>query len=145
MDASITVAIGDVDFALGRQSGARAAVERLAAHILCRLPGHADLEQHLAVERAFAHKMPAIVSQIDRVIQSHMGAVRSWVLALPPRPKEIAVSVEDHDRMLAPAKGVDVVFRVYGDRGHFLERPALRQLRPGLDDAIPEVAGAYDV
>src|ERR1700736_555867 len=121
MDASITVAVGDVDLALGRQRGVGAAMERLAAHILCRLAGDADLEQHLAVERAFAHEMPAIISQIDPILGSRMGAVRSWVLALPPRPKEIAIAVEDHDRMLAPAKGVDVVFRVYSDRGHFFE------------------------
>src|ERR1700730_1501823 len=120
-------------------------MERLAAHILCRLAGDADLEQHLAVERAFAHEMPAIISQIDRIIGSRMGAVRSWVLALPPRPKEIAIAVEDHDRMLAPAKGVDVVFRVYGDRRHLLERPGVGQLCPILDDPILEVARTNDV
>src|SRR4051794_39303706 len=99
MDASIAVAVGDVDLALGRQSGVRAAMKRLAAHILCRLAGDADLEQHLTVERAFANEMPAIVGQIDRLVRSHMGAVRSRILALSPRPKEIAVAVKDHDRM----------------------------------------------
>ena len=81
----VAIAVGDVDLPVRRQCRVRAAVERLAAHIGRRLAGDTDLEQHLAVERAFAHKMAAVVGQVDRIVWTHMDAVSPRILAFAPR------------------------------------------------------------
>src|SRR5205085_3552331 len=88
--------------------------------------------------------MPAIVGQIDRIVRPHMDAVRARILAFAPGPQEVSVAVEHHDRVLAATEGIDIVLGVDADRGDLLERPAVRQLRPVLDDAVLEVTGAYD-
>src|ERR1700688_526291 len=46
--------------------------------------------------------------------------------------------------MLAAPEGVDIVVFVDPDRGDLLERPALGQLCPVFDDAIPVFAGPDD-
>src|SRR5271156_1863926 len=122
-----------------------AAMERLAAHIRRQRTGDADLEQHLAVERALAHEMAAIVGQVDRIIRPHMEAVSPRILAFAPRPQEFSVAVEHHDRMLAAVEGIDIVLVVDPDGGNLLEGPAVGELRPILDDAVLEVAGTYDL
>ena len=142
MHLGIAVTVGHVDFALWRQRGVRAAVKRLTAHISGRFPRNAELQQYLAVERAFAHEMPAVVGQIDRIVRSHMDAVRPRVLALAPRPQEISPSVEHDDRVLATVEDIDVIVVVDPDRSDLLERPPLGELRPILDDAVFEIAGA---
>ena len=98
-----------------------ATVERLSAHILGRLSGYTDLEQHLAVERAFADEMPAIIGQIDRIVRSHMDAVRPRVLTFTPGAQEFAVAIEHHDRVLAAAEGIDIVLIVNANRGDLFE------------------------
>src|SRR5215471_11140935 len=142
MDARVAVAVRDVNLTLWRERSMRTAVERFTAHILGGLAGHADLEQHLAVERAFADKMPTVVSQIDRIVRPHMDAMRPRVLPFAPGTQEIAVAVEHHDRVLAPIEGKDIVLAVDADCSNLFERPALRQLRPILNDVILEVASA---
>src|SRR5262249_7534049 len=82
--------------------------------------------------------------QIDRVVRPHMDAVRPRILALSPGAQEIAVAVEHHHRMLSAAKGIDIVVLVDADRGDLLERPAVRQFRPVLDDAVLVVAASAD-
>jgi hypothetical protein len=117
-------------------------MERLAAHIGRRLAGHAELEQHLAVERAFAHEMAAIVGQIDRIVRPHMNAVSPRIMALTPGAQKIALAIEHQDRVFAAVEDVDIVLGVDPDRPDLLERPTVRQLRPILDDAVLEIAGA---
>src|SRR5215469_6676716 len=145
VNARIAVTVGDVDLAFRGERRVRAAVKRLTAHIGRGLAGDADLEQQFAVERALAHEMSAVIGQIDRVVWPHMDAVRPRILPLTPRAQEISVTVEHDDRVLPAREAVDVVFAVDRDRGDLLERPALRQFRPVLDDAIFEIAGADDV
>src|SRR5580704_7574776 len=138
----IAVAVGDIDLAFWREGGVGAAVERLAAHIGRRLPRHAQLEHYLAVERAFADEMSAVIGQIDRIVRPHMNAVRPRILALAPGAQKIALAIEHHDRMFAAIENVDVVPGVDADCPDLLERPAFRQLRPILDDTVFEIAGA---
>src|SRR4051812_14864424 len=120
-------------------------MKRLAAHIRRRRAGHAEFEQHLAVfEAAFAHEMAAIVGQIDRIVGTHMDAVGARILAFAPRAQKIALAVEDHHRMLATGEAVDIVVFVDADRSDLLERPALGQLGPVLDDAVAILAASDD-
>src|SRR5690348_10624116 len=88
--------------------------------------------------------MPAVIGQIDRIVRPHMDAVRPRILSLAPRAQKIAVAVKDHDRVFAAVEDIDIVFRVDPDRPDFLERPAVRQFRPVLDDPVFEVASAND-
>src|SRR5215813_3457673 len=46
--------------------------------------------------------------------------------------------------MVAAVEDIDIVLGVDPNRADFLERPAVRQLRPILDDAVFEVATAND-
>jgi len=111
-------------------------MEGLAAHIRSGFAGHPELEKHFTVERAFADKMAAIIGQIDRVVRSHMDAMRSRVLAFAPRAQEIARAIEHHDRVFATVEDVDIVSTVDPNCTDLLERPAVRQLRPILDYPI---------
>src|SRR5690348_16736330 len=99
----------------------RTPVKRLPAHVGSGLPWHADLEKHLAVERAFAHEMAAIIGQVDRLVRPHVDAVRPRVEPFSPRAQEIALAIEDDDRMLSAGEAVHVVARVDADRGDLLE------------------------
>ena len=98
-----------------------AAVKRLPAHVRRRLSGNAKLEQHLAVERAFAHEMAAIIREVDRVVGPHVDAVGAGILPLAPGAQEVAVAVEDDDRVLAAVEDVDVIVLVDADRADLLE------------------------
>src|SRR3954447_11396969 len=71
-----------------------------------------------------------------------MHAVRARVLPLAPGAQEVAVAIEHHHRVVAAIEDIDVVFRIDADRADLLERPAVRQLRPILGDAVLEVAAA---
>jgi hypothetical protein len=144
VDLGIAVAVGDVDLAFRRQSRMGAAVERFAAHIRRRPAGNAELQEHLAVERAFADEMPAIIGQVNRFVRSHMDAMRPRILALTPGAQKITLAIEHHDRVFAAVEHIDIVLGVDPDRPDLLERPAVRQFRPILDDAVLEIAGAHD-
>ncbi len=69
-----------------------------------------------------------------------MDPVGARVLPLAPGAQEFAGAVEHHHRMLAAPESIDVVVFVDADRGDLLERPAVGQLRPVLDDAVPVFA-----
>src|SRR5690242_21832032 len=88
--------------------------------------------------------MASVVGQIDRVVGTHVDAMRPRVLSLAPGAEEITVAVEHHHRMVAAVEDVDVVVPVDADRADLLERPAVGQLRPVLDNAIPVVPGPDD-
>ncbi len=121
-----------------------AAVKRLAAHIGRRLSGDADLEQDLAVEGAFADAVSAVIGQVDAVVRPHVDAMGARPQAFAPGAQEIALAVEHHDRVFAAIERVNIVLGVDPDGGDLLERPAGRQLRPILDDAVFEVAATDD-
>ena len=74
------------------------------------------VSKHLAVERALADRVVAVVGQPDRVVRRHVDAVRPHEDALAPRPQEIAVAIEHAHRVLAAIEGVDVVVLVDPDR-----------------------------
>ena len=145
MDAGIAVAVRDVDVAVWGEGGVGAAMERLAAHVLGRLAGDAQLQEDLAVlDPAFAHERTAVVGQVDRVVGSHVDAVRPRILPLAPRSDKVAGAIEHHHRVVAAVEDIDVVVVVDADCADLLERPAVRQLRPVLDDAVAVLAGADD-
>src|SRR5437016_11312560 len=73
-----------------------------------------------------------------------MHPMGTRILALAPRAQELAVAVEHHHRVLAAIEHVDVVPSVDTDRADFLERPALGEPRPVLDDAVPVLAAPDD-
>ena len=75
-----------------------AAIERAAAHEGLRLVGDADLDQYLAVERAFADRMIVIVGAVNGIVGTHADAVGVLEDALAPRLQKIAVSVKNQHR-----------------------------------------------
>ena len=85
VDARVAVAVRDVEVALRRQGGVGAAVERLAAHEGLGLAGDAERHQHLAVERAFAHRVVAVIGQPDRVVRARYGRRAAGGTRLRPR------------------------------------------------------------
>src|SRR5262249_4326020 len=95
--ATVAVAIGDVDeVAVGRERGVRAAIERPTAHVGLRLARDPDGQQHLPLERAFAHGVIAVVGQPDRVtVGVHEHAVGPAKHAFAPRAQERSLTVED--------------------------------------------------
>ena len=120
-----------------RQRGVGAAVERLAAHIGRGLARDADGEQHLAVERALANGMVAVVGQPDRIVRHHVDAVRAQEDALAPRAQKIAVPIEHAHRVLAAVEGIDVVVLVDADRRNIgVELHAGGELCPIVTDFI---------
>ena len=130
VDAGIAVAVGDVDLALGRERGVRAAVERLAAQERRGLVGHADGQQDLALGGDLANRMVAVVGAVEVVVAVDMDAVGAAEQAFAPRAQEIAVAVEHHHRMLAAIEDVDAVLAVDGDGRDIAELPAVGQLAP---------------
>ena len=144
VDLGVAVAVGDVDLALRRQRGMGAAAERTAAHERRRLAGYAEGHQHLAVERAFAHAMRAVIGAEDRVVGRHVHAVRARENALAPRPQEVAVPVEHDHRVFAAVEHIDIVVAVHADRADLVERPAVGEFSPAFLDTIPEVAGSQN-
>ena len=129
--ARVAVAVRDVEIALRGQRGVRAAMERLAAHVGPRAPGMPMRQEHLAVERAVADGVVAVVGQPQRVVGRHVDAVRAVEDALAPGAQEVALAVEDDHRVRAAVERVDPVLPVHPDRGHVrVELPPGRQLRP---------------
>src|ERR1051326_7372942 len=112
----------------------RAAVKWLATHEGRRLTRHPKLQQDFAVQRDLAYEMPAIIGEKHRVVGGYMDAVRPRVSALAPGAQEVAFAVEDHHRMHAAIKDIDVIVAVHSDPANLLERPAIGQLGPvGID------------
>ena len=121
-----------------------AAVEGLAAEERRRFAGNADLEQHLAVERALAHGVVAVVGAIDGVVWPHVDAVRAMESALAPRFDEVALAVEHDHRVLAAVEDVDAVLAVDADGSRIAELPTIRQLGPILGRLVGELSLAQD-
>src|SRR5262249_54029705 len=139
--ARVAVAVAHINVAARRKRRVRATVERLAAHVWGRLPGHAELEQHLSLGGALAHDVTAVVGAVEDVVGVDVQPVRARERALPPGPDEVALAVEDDHRVLAAVEAVDAVLAIDRDRGDVLELPSFRQLRPVLDHAVAVLAG----
>src|SRR2546425_10062119 len=65
------------------------AAKRLAAHEGRGRVGDADRQQQLALERAFAHGMIAIVGEIDGLVRSHVDAVSTSEDASPQECRKL--------------------------------------------------------
>ena len=142
--AGIAVAVRHVDLALRRQRRVGAAVERLAAHERRGLARDADGEQHLAVGRALAHRVVAVVGAVEIVVGVDVQAVRAREQPLAPALDEAAVAVQHHHRVLAAIEHVDAVLAVDRDRADVGQIPAVGQLRPVFDHAIAMLARAQN-
>ena len=142
--ARIAVAVAHVDLAPGRQRRVRAAVERQAAHVGRRLPGDADLEQHLAVGRALAHEVAGVVGAIQDVVGVDVQPVGAREGPFSPRGQEVAVRVEDDHRVLAAVEHEHPIPAVDRNRGDVLQLPPFGQLRPVLHHAVAVLAAPQD-
>jgi hypothetical protein len=72
-----------------------------------------------------------IVDTVNGFIRTDMDTV--WPiteLPLTKRAQEVTITVEDHHRMLAPVKGVNVVLGVDSNPGDIDEFPSRWQLFP---------------
>ena len=107
-----------------------AAVEGVAAHEWRRLAGDAQGEDDATVQIALAHRVVAVVGQIDAVVRPHGDAVGPWVGSLAPRTEEIAVLVKYDHRVLAPIENVNVVLGVHSNCSAFFERPTVGEDSP---------------
>jgi len=76
-------------------------VKRLAAHERRRLVRDADGQQHLAVGRALAHGVVAVIGAIEMVVGIDVQAVGAIEQAFAPAPEEIPLAVQHHHRMVA--------------------------------------------
>ncbi len=117
-------------------------MERLAAHVWRRLAGDADLEQDLALERALAHGVVAVVGAVECLVRADVDAVRVPEHALAPGSKKIPLAVEHHHRVFAAVEDVDLVLGIDGDGCGVTQRPAVRQLCPVLHHFVAELAGS---
>src|SRR6185295_7031551 len=75
-----------------------------------------------------------IVGQPHHVVGVDGDAVRAADHALAPRAQEVAVAVEDDDRVLAPVEHERSILLVHRHARHLVIGPAVRQLAPALDD-----------
>src|SRR5919108_931314 len=91
----IAVTVGDVNLSLRRKGDMGAAVERLAALVGCELSRNAEGQKNFAIEGALAHRVIAIIRQIDRLIRPHGCAVSPLERSLAPGAEKVAVAVED--------------------------------------------------
>jgi hypothetical protein len=96
-------------------------MERFAAHKRSRLAGNAEFEQHLAVERHFAHEMAGIVGQKHRIVRRHVNAMGARILPLAPGAQKIAGAVENHHWVLAAVEHIDIIVFVDPDGADLFE------------------------
>ena len=110
------------------------------------MPGDADGQQDLAVERALPNRVVAVIGQPDGFVGRHEDAVRAHKDALAPRAQEVAVAIEHAHRMLAAIEGIDIVVRVDADRRDIgVEFHAGRKFRPIVADLVAvAVSPKYD-
>src|SRR5438445_10972204 len=87
--------------------------------------------------------MITVIRQVDRLIGTHGRAVSALECALPPRAEEVAIAIEDDDRVLSARKGIDLIFLIQNHRRHFPKRPAVRKLAPAFDNFIAIIPTAY--
>src|SRR3954447_5068436 len=119
-------------------------MERLAAHERRRLVRDTDRQKHLAVNRAFAHGVVAIVGAVKIILGVDMQAMRAAEQALSPALDEITRAIEHDHWVGATVENIDTVLAVDRNRGDVGELPTLRQLRPILCHSVTMLARAED-
>ena len=77
--------IGHIDVALRGHRGVGAAMERLTAHIGCRLAGDSEGQQHLFFEHTLANGVVSIIGEPDRVVRAMNTP---WARGKIPSPNE---------------------------------------------------------
>ena len=103
------------------------------------MPAGAQSQQNVAVQRAFAHGMVAVVGAEDVAVGRHGNAVGAGKDALAPGLKEVAVLVEHNHRVVAAIEGVHVVVGVATHGGHLPEGITGGQLAPALLNFVGEL------
>ena len=94
-----------------------AAVKGMSTVRLSWLPRHADGHQHLAVQRALAHRVALVVGAVERVVVPKGQAVGPGEDSLPPGIERFPLAVEDDHGVIAPVEHIDAILGVYGDCG----------------------------
>ena len=117
-------------------------MEGIAAHERGRLFRDADGQQHLALGRALAHGVVAVISAIEIVLGVDVQTMRAGKQPFTPACDEITVAIEHHHRMGAAVEDVDAVLAVDRDGCDVGETPSLGQLRPILHHAVLMLARA---
>src|SRR5262245_41693238 len=100
---------------------------------LGRLIGRTNSKQELALGGELADSVVAIVSAVDGVVRTDvdgMGPAREEPFT--PRTQQIALAIENDNRMLTACDQVDIVLGVDIDPRHFDIAPALWELAPVL-------------
>src|SRR5438105_4417457 len=118
------------------------AVEWIAAHERRRPVWNADGQENLAIGRAFAHGVVAVIGAIEIVFGIDGEPMRAGEHPLAPACDEITLAVEHDHRMDAPVEDVDAVLAVDCNGSHIGEFPPLRQLRPVFHHAVTMLARA---
>src|SRR6266511_3918112 len=136
MHARIAVAVRNINIALGREGYMRAAIKRFAALIGRRLSRNSDRQKNFSIQGAFADRVIAVIGQKNRLLRSDGRAVRPLENAVPPRPQQITIAVEDDHWMFAAGETIDLIFVIHGHGGDFMKGPIVRQLSPAFDHFV---------
>src|SRR5215475_6122208 len=108
-------------------------IKRDTAKALGRLIGRANGKQELALRGELADRVVAVISTVDGVVRADMdGMGPAGEEPFTPRTQEIALTIENDNRMLAACDQVDIVLGVDIDPRHFDIAPALWELAPVL-------------
>src|SRR5215831_18006983 len=105
------------------------AVKRNTTKALGRLIGRTNSKQELALRGELTDRVVTIISAIDGVVRADvdgMGPAREEPFT--PRTQEIALTIENDNRMLTACDQVDIVLGVDIDPRHFDIAPALWEL-----------------
>ena len=122
----------------------RTGMERLIAEIRGRFSRHAERQKHLAVQRALAHHVVAIVGAEDSLVRRDVQPMGTLEYAFTPRAQKRPLAIEHRHWVLAATEDVHPVLGVHGDGRHLAEAPAVRQPRPVGLEPVFELAFAQD-
>src|SRR5512133_1999322 len=159
MDASVAVAVGNVEVAIRGYRYLGRTVERpstsLDADQGWRL-GH-DVAgvrwlvlcsyglEKLAVQSELPDCVVHVVGAPHDVVRRYRDAMRAAEGIFAPGPKEPAIAIEHDYRMFAAVEDVHPVLRIGRYSGNLAaEAKALRKLTPALDKLVPELAFPND-
>src|SRR5689334_9235040 len=78
VNASVTIAVGNINLPFGRQRTMRASIERLVAHERRRLVRNADSQKELSFRSELAHGVIRGIGTVDRVVGADVYAMGSF-------------------------------------------------------------------